>query len=208
MFGNKSKNKSASKTGSGANGKNEAKVPRGALKFAEKFEKLRLAYKSAEDDAIDDVLADAAALLKSSQSLCEYFLMTCGEDQLRFARVFLDEVADHYASESFLDAIKQAQMRFPKYDLTSAMDAAAYAVVQAEYDAATKKERAADRARILAELRAKAKAGDPEAQYLYAVRLYVGIDGTPCFDEACKWAKLAAENGCVKAEIFRDLPRN
>lgn len=190
------------------NNDSEPKAPRGAKRFEEKFEKLRLAYKSAEDDKIDDLLADLAKLLRSSQPLCSYFLLNCNDDQMRFAILALDEVAEEFCDVEFLATLKQAQRRFPLRDLTSAMDAVAYAVAEEAFKKDSKREKTlTDRVKATAKLKIHAEDGDPEAQYLLALRYYFGSVGGPNYAEARKWADIAIENGCVAAEIVRDLPR-
>lgn len=186
----------------------EIQTPRGAEKFAEKFEKIRQSYFTAGVNKIDAIKRSAVKLLKSSQQLCEYFLLNCAETQFRFAMFGLDEVAKHYANREFLETLKQVQRRFSQYDLTSAMDVVAYAIAQDAYLSITKKEKIIDRAKNVALLKAQAEQGDPVAQYLFSLRLYFGSGGISDYDEARKWAEMAIENGYAPAELFRDLPRN
>ena len=184
------------------------KLTRAAKKFADQFDKLRLAFRQAPEDQIDDVLAALVAHLTSSEEECKSFMARCTDEQMRTILLVLDDVAMAFANEGFLQTIKDAQKRFPKYDLSASMDALAYAIAEKAHAALSKKERGANRDKVLAAIFAKANAGDPEAQFRLALRCYFGVDGKRDYDVARQWAQKAIDQGYVPAAIFRDLPRD
>ena len=123
--------------------------PKGYKKFEERLTKLRDAYQTAEDDRIDDLLADAEALLRSSEPLCEYFLLHAERDLFKFAFLVLESAIEDYADAGFLQALKAAQQRFPEFDLAQCMDDAAYEIARRDYEAATQKDPKTDARKVL-----------------------------------------------------------
>lgn len=186
----------------------DGKIPRGVKKLEDKFEKLKLEYESAKGDKKKSVLADLAKLLKSSQDPCQYFLVNCSVEQIRFANLVLEEVAEAYADCEFLEALRDAQRRFADVDLCDAMDSAAYAIAYAAFKKETKREKTlSDRVKGTARLKIRSEDGDSEAMYLLALRYYFGSVGSPNYKEARRWAELAIQNGYQDAAVVRDLPR-
>lgn len=183
------------------------KKTRAAKKFEEKFDALRRQFHAAEDSQIDAIFAEMVECLTSSRKECVNFLRTCVDEQFRAVLLVLDDVALEFADLEFLDVLKETQKRFPKYDLTASMDAAAYAVAEREAEIALRKAGGAARAKAIDALYARAEKGEPEAQYHLALRLYFGLDLDQDYDAARRWAQKALDAGYVPASIFRDLPR-
>ncbi len=184
------------------------KQARAAKKFAEQFDKLRHALRQAEDDQIDEVFSALVSHLTSSETECKNFLLHCGDEQIRTVLLVLDDAAAVFANQDFLQTIKDVQTRFPQYDLTASMDALAYSIAEKARAAMSKKERGANREKVLASIFSKATSGDPEAQYRLALRCYFGVDGKKDYAAAREWAQKAIDQGYVPAAIFRDLPRD
>ncbi|MDD3590045.1 MAG: SEL1-like repeat protein [Thermoguttaceae bacterium] len=186
----------------------EMKLTRASKIFEERFEKLRLAFRQAEGDEIDDVFAAIVSHLTSSEEECKQFMLRCNYTQMRTLLLVLDDVASAFANVGFLQTIKQLQARFPQYDLSGSMDVVAYMIAELAHVEFSKKDRRVSREKILKELYAKAAAGDPEAQFRLALRCYFGSDGRADYDVARKWAQKAIDQGYAPAAIFRDLPRD
>ncbi|MBQ9872946.1 MAG: sel1 repeat family protein [Thermoguttaceae bacterium] len=184
---------------------------RGAKKFAEKFEKLREALHRANETnngEFDSAFADLAAHLTSSEKECVYFLETCDDEQFRTVLLVLDDVASEFASAEFLQVLKGAQARFPKYDLTSSMDVAAYETAERLAEEFSKTDGSARKsfAKVVEELREKAELGDPEAMFRLALKIYFGTGTKRDYKAAREWAEQAIEAGCEDAALIRDLP--
>lgn len=90
----------------------EMKLTRASKIFEERFEKLRLAFRQAEGDEIDDVFAAIVSHLTSSEEECKQFMLRCNYTQMRTLLLVLDDVASAFATWDFCRRLNSCRRGF------------------------------------------------------------------------------------------------
>ena len=176
-----------------------------AKQFDARFDALSRKLRKVDVEKIDACYDELADFLSVDPEKTIAFLGRCDAKRLKVAETVLEAVADQIGDAAFVDALKDVQERLSEFefDLTFAIDAAR---IGAARRAMTPGDKGRSPQEAYRAALAAAEAGDAEATFQVALRLYFGNGVERDVEAARAKAQEALDLGYVAAAAIRDLP--